>query len=85
MELEFCKQNINFNNNEIKRTKYNILYIPVLTTLRYFFWNYENIYFLILALFQLSTLWFIPKEWSPTGPFSTAVPLLIWSRFGFFI
>lgn len=77
MELEFCKPNKTLNNNEIKRIKYNIIYVPVFTILSYFFWNYENIYFLILALFQLSTLWFIPKEMSPTGPFSTAIPLLI--------
>ncbi|QKF94201.1 P-type ATPase subfamily IV [Fadolivirus algeromassiliense] len=77
MELEFCKPDINLSSNEVKRTKNTIFAIPVLTLLKYFFWNYENIYFLLLALFQLSTLWFLPKKWSPTGPFSTAIPLII--------
>src|SRR5438552_12841481 len=77
MEIEFCKSDMKACNNEIKRIKYNITVIPLLTIYKYFFWNYENIYFLILALFQLSTLWFLPTEWSPTGPFSTAIPLLM--------
>lgn len=77
MELQFCKPDINLNSNEVKRTKNTIFSIPLLTLMKYFFWNYENIYFLMLALFQLSTLWILPKEWSPTGPFSTAIPLLI--------
>ena len=76
-ELHFCESNINLNSNFVKRVKTNILYIPFETLINYFFWNYENIYFLILSLFQLSTLFLIPKTWSPTGPYSTAIPLLL--------
>ena len=77
MELEFCRSNTNLNSNLVNRIKHGILWIPLDTLIKYFFWNYENIYFLFLSLFQLSTLWFIPRNWSPTGPFSTAIPLLL--------
>jgi len=46
-------------------------------TIRRYFSAYENLYFLILASVQLSTLGLIPTEWSPTGPYSTAIPLLL--------
>ena len=39
----------------------------------------ENFYFLILSLFQVSTSSYInliPKHYSPTGPWSTFIPLL---------
>ncbi|ARF11485.1 magnesium-transporting ATPase [Klosneuvirus KNV1] len=75
LEVLFGISNTNFSNNEVKRTKHSIFWIPLLTIYKYFFWNYENIYFLFLSLFQLSTLYFLPKEWSPTGPYSTAIPL----------
>ena len=65
-----------YKRNQINRVKHNLVYIPFLSVKNYFFWNYENIYFLILSIFQLLTLGPIPKEWSPTGPFSTALPLL---------
>lgn len=76
-ETSFGRSETKLSNNEIKRTKHSIFWIPLITIFKYFFWNYENIYFLFLSLFQLSTLYFLPKEWSPTGPYSTAVPLLI--------
>lgn len=75
LEFLFGKSNKDHPNNEVKRTKHSIFWIPFLTLYKYFFWNYENIYFLFLSLFQLSTLYFLPKDWSPTGPYSTAIPL----------
>ena len=77
MDLEFGKSNTHLNSNLVTRTKHTISWIPLDTLIKYFFWNYENIYFLFLSLFQMSTLFLIPKNWSPTGPFSTAIPLLI--------
>lgn len=64
------------SNNKINRLDYGIYLVPFYTCIKYFK-NYENIYFLILAMFQLATLGLFPKEWSPTGPFSTAIPLAI--------
>src|SRR3990172_8461536 len=77
MELYYSIPNTKYSNNEIRRIKYNIFWVPFIAIIKYFFWNYENIYFLFLSLFQLSTLYFLPAEWSPTGPYSTAVPFLI--------
>lgn len=76
-KLHFAEPNKLYSNNEIKRTKQYLFSVPFTTIFRYFFWNYENIYFLILSIFQLLTGRILPKEWSPTGPYSTAVPLLI--------
>jgi magnesium-transporting ATPase (P-type) len=64
------------SNNKIDRLPYNIIWVPFITIIKYFR-SHENIYFLVLALFQLSTLGIFPREWSPTGPFSTAIPLAI--------
>lgn len=75
--MEFAKHNTCLNSNKSTRIKYSALKVIPTTISSYFFWNYENIYFLILALFQLATLKFIPKEWSPTGPYSTFIPLLL--------
>lgn len=81
MELEFCNPNTGFNSNESTRIDYSIWKVIPNTVINYFYehkqWNYENVYFLFLALFQLATIHFIPREWSPTGPYSTAIPLLI--------
>jgi len=62
--------------NKITRNKNYLFYVPIRTMLKYFFWNYENIYFLILSVFQLLTLTIIPSHWSPTGPYSTFIPLM---------
>lgn len=75
LEFLFGISNTKLSNNEVKRTKNTVLLIPFISIYKYFFWNYENIYFLFLSLFQLSTLYFLPKDWSPTGPYSTAIPL----------
>ena len=77
MDIQFNIPNKSYPNNRIQRTTYSIFYIPIIVISLYFFWNYENIYFLFLGLFQLSTKIGLPKEWSPTGPYSTIVPLII--------
>lgn len=76
MVLEFGKPDYKKFSNKINRLQYSIYWIPFITTIKYFK-NYENVYFLFLAVFQLLTLGIFPKEWSPTGPFSTAIPLAI--------
>ena len=48
--------------------------------IKYFIESSENIYFLALAMFQLLTyekIGILPTYWSPSGPFSTLVPLLL--------
>ena len=76
MALKFAQVDYSRSNNEINRLPYSIYWVPVMTVLNYFK-NYENIYFLLLSIFQLLTLGVIPSEWSPTGPFSTAIPLAL--------
>lgn len=77
LELYFANSNYAKKNNKIQRNKNNVLIIPFKTIYNYFIWNYENIYFLTLAFFQLLTLGILPANWSPTGAFSTAIPLFI--------
>jgi magnesium-transporting ATPase (P-type) len=79
--IQFGVPNSFYVSNEVHQLNYPLLHVPYLTIKKYFFSNgkpnYENLYFLVLAIFQLLTLGLIPKEWSPTGPFSTAVPLIL--------
>jgi phospholipid-translocating ATPase len=75
--IEFNKQNTILASNKSCRLKDNLFWIPYITIKNYFFWNYENLYFLALGIFQLMTISILPKEWSPTGPYSTAVPLAL--------
>lgn len=75
MELIFG-QVITDKSNKINRLPYNISWIPIITITSYFS-KYENIYFLLLAIIQLLTWDLLPSTWSPTGPFSTAVPLFV--------
>lgn len=63
-------------NNKIDRVNTSLWSVPLITIYNYFK-VYENIYFLSLSIFQLLTLGIFPKEWSPTGAFSTAIPLTI--------
>ena len=64
--------------NKICRTNISLYLVPLYTFCTYFFKSNENLYFMLIALLQLSTYFdILPKSWSPTGPFSTAVPLLI--------
>lgn len=68
------------NCNYISFNKFNFLSIPYLSIYNYFLISRENCYFLILSLIQLSTyskIGFLPSEWSPSGPFSTAIPLIL--------
>lgn len=74
--IQFCNPNKRLPSNEVKRIKHNILTVSLLTLWNYF-WKYENFYFLVLSIFQLLTINILPSEWSPTGPYSTALPLLI--------
>lgn len=77
MDIKFNIPNKKYPNNKITRTTNNLCYILALTVITYFCWNYENIYFLGLGTVQLSTLFGAPKELSPTGPYSTIIPLIV--------
>lgn len=74
MNLDFGTIYNNRHSNKVNRLEYPVYLVPFITTIKYFK-NYENIYFLLLGIFQLLTLGILPKEWSPTGPFSTIIPL----------
>lgn len=76
MYLKFGVPDFSSRNNKVNRLDYCIWQVPWITIYQYFS-NYENIYFLILSIFQLLTLFLLPREWSPTGPFSTVIPLLL--------
>ena len=76
MDIRFNDPNNSYQSNKVVRTKGYFIFLPFNTVYRYFFWNYENLYFLALSLFQLLTIGPLPSEWSPTGPFSTIIPLL---------
>lgn len=68
-----------YSSNNIDNTQCKFFLLPLLTTYRYFN-NIENVYFLIISLFQLLTHPYInilPSYWSPTGPYSTIVPLIL--------
>lgn len=52
-------------------------FVIIFETLNKYFSNYENLYFLLLSVIQLLTINILPSEWSPTGPFGTAIPLFL--------
>ena len=67
-------------NNYVSYNKINFCEIPRISISKYFFESTENIYFLALAMFQLITyekIGILPTYWSPSGPFSTMIPLLL--------
>jgi len=67
-------------SNYISFNKYKLHSIPYLAINNYFLISRENLYFLVLSLFQLSTyskIGLLPSEWSPSGPFSTTIPLVL--------
>ena len=67
-------------NNYVSYNKFNFCEIPRISISKYFFESTENIYFLALAMFQLITyekIGILPTYWSPSGPFSTMIPLLL--------
>ena len=78
-EIIIGTPNKKLKSNKINRNEYCLITQPFITTIRYFY-NIENLYFLFIGIFQLLTLEYIgilPKYWSPTGPFSTIIPLLL--------
>lgn len=60
---------VNLNNKS--------LWIVPLYTIKNYFNNIENNYFLLLSVIQLLTLWILPRDLSPTGPYSTFIPLVL--------
>lgn len=62
--------------NRIRLNKSRWWEIPWRVSVNYFFWNWENLYFLGLSCLQLLTLGILPRNLSPTGPYSTFLPLL---------
>ena len=69
-----------YNTNYVSFNQYKFTEIPSLGFQNYFGNSRENIYFLVLSVFQLLTWEYInilPSNWSPSGPFSTLIPLVI--------
>ena len=80
MKIDIGSSNTKYDNNFVSKVNYSFISIPYVTINKYFVQSIENFYFLILSLLQLSTSSYInllPKEWSPTGPYSTFIPLLL--------
>ena len=78
--LDFKTPNYKYSNNRVNRRSHPLLLLPFITLTNYFFWNYENLYFVIVSLFQISTseyLSIFPSHYCPTGPWATAIPLLL--------
>ena len=78
-QLSIGVPNKEYPSNKINHNKYSCMMIPIITFIHYFK-NLENIYFLIIGLFQILTyhkIAILPSYWSPTGPFSTLIPLLL--------
>ena len=78
--LKLGTANNNFSNNYLTRNKHKFYLQFLFSLINYFQNNLENVYFLILSLFQVCTSDFInliPKNYSPTGPWSTFIPLLL--------
>ena len=67
-------------NNFISYNKFRFIDIPKISLYKYFIESSENMYFLALAAFQLLTysgINILPEYWSPSGPFSTIIPLVM--------
>ena len=67
-------------NNYISYNKFKFTDIPLLSLKQYFLNSSENLYFLILSIFQILTyskINILPSHWSPSGPFSTFIPLML--------
>ena len=80
MKISIGHPNKIYTNNYVSKVNFSFFNIPYVSINKYFIQNNENIYFLILSLLQLSTAPYIgllPKKWSPTGPYSTFIPLLL--------
>ena len=67
-------------NNYISYNKFSFIDIPAISIQQYFLNCTENLYFLVLAILQLMTyseINLLPAHWSPSGPFSTFIPLFL--------
>ena len=80
MKISIGIPNKNYKNNFNSKVDYRFICIPYVAVREYFYNSQENIYFLFLSLLQLSTSKYIGllrSYWSPTGPYSTFVPLIL--------
>ena len=81
--MSFYNIKVNSESPPNNYVSYNTFYfsdIPKISISKYLFESTENIYFLALAMFQLITyekIGILPTYWSPSGPFSTMIPLLL--------
>src|SRR3989338_4599301 len=71
-------------NNRVTYVSAPLWILPIWSVIEYFWkfgsWNFENLYFLVLSLIQVSThplIGILPADWSPTGALSTFIPLLL--------
>ena len=67
-------------NNYVSYNKFRFIDIPLISIQQYFLNCTENVYFLLLSILQLMTyseINLLPAHWSPSGPFSTFIPLLL--------
>jgi len=78
-EIIIGTANKKFKSNKINRNEHCFYMLPFVT-IKHYFKNVENLYFLCIGIFQLLTIeqiGLLPKYWSPTGPYSTIIPLLL--------
>ena len=78
-EIIIGTANKKFKSNIINRNEHSF-YIQPFISIKHYFNNVENLYFLSIGIFQLLTIdqiGLLPKYWSPTGPYSTIIPLLL--------
>lgn len=73
----FAKDNRQLLSNKISINLLMLVHVIINSIYVYFMSNLENMYFLLLSVIQLLTLGPLPREWSPTGPYSTFIPLMI--------
>ena len=67
-------------DNYISYNKFSFIDIPAISIQQYFLNCTENLYFLLLSILQLMTyseINLLPAHWSPSGPFSTFIPLFL--------
>ena len=67
-------------DNFISLNKFTFTQIPYLSVKNYFINSKENFYFLFLSILQLCTyseINILPSHWSPSGPFTTFIPLFL--------
>ena len=76
MHIKYGKGNEKFGKNIVNLNTHSIFQIPLITTIQYFS-NLENNFFLLLSVVQLLTLGPLPSDLSPTGPYSTFIPLML--------